>query len=126
MRPSGLTMNGDRVIAVTLLDELRGVSRHLTAPYILDATELGELLELGKIEHVIGAESQKETGETNALEGAANPRDQMGFTPLFAMDYLSGEEPIILTSASPRGSKPSSRCSSSTSATNSPDARTVR
>jgi hypothetical protein len=94
-RPTAVTMNGDRVAAVTVFDEQRGASRTLTAPYILDATELGELLELGRIEHVIGAESQSETGETNALEGAANPRDQMGFTHLFAMDYLPGEEHVI-------------------------------
>ena len=29
------------------------------------------------------------------LEGAADPKDQMGFTHLFAMDYLPGEEHVI-------------------------------
>lgn len=94
-RPTAVAMDGDRVRAVTLFDEGKGRARTITAPYVLDATELGELVELAKIEQVIGAESQAQTGEANALEGAANPRDQMGFTHLFAMDYLPGEEHVI-------------------------------
>ena len=94
-RPTAVAMDGDRMRAVTVFDEHTGTSRTLSAPYILDATELGELIELGRIEQVVGAESQAQTGEPNALEGAANPRDQMGFTHLFAMDYLPGEEHVI-------------------------------
>jgi len=44
---------------------------------------------------VIGAESQAETGEPNALEGEADPLDQMGFTHCIAMDYLPGEDHTI-------------------------------
>ena len=40
----------------------------VNADYVLDATELGDLLELGKVEHVIGAESTAQTGEPTALE----------------------------------------------------------
>jgi hypothetical protein len=94
-RPVAVHEQSDRVQAVTVLDETRGIERTLTAPYILDATELGELLELGDIERVVGAESQAETGEPTALEGAANPRDQMGFTHIVAMDYLPGQEHVI-------------------------------
>jgi hypothetical protein len=94
-RPTAVTMDRDRMRAVTLLDEATGRSRTLSGAYVLDATELGELIELGKIESVIGAESQAQTGEPNALERAADPRDQMGFTHLFAMDYLPGEEHVI-------------------------------
>ena len=43
------------------------------AGYVLDATELGDLLELAGVEHVVGAESQDETGEPHALPGDANP-----------------------------------------------------
>jgi len=94
-RPVAVTMEGDYARAVTVLDEANGEQRTLTAPYILDATELGELLELGKIEHIVGAESQAQTGEPTALEGPADPRDQMGFTQVIAMDYLPGEEHVI-------------------------------
>ena len=94
-RPTAVTMDGDRVRAVTVLDEHSGVSRTLTAPYVLDATELGDLLELGKIESVIGAESQSETGVPLAVEGPAVPHEQMVFTHVFAADYFPGEEHVI-------------------------------
>lgn len=94
-QPVAVAMTGDYAKAVTVLDTHTGARRILSAPYILDATELGELLELGRIEHVVGAESQAETGEPNALEGPANPRDQMGFTHCLAMDHLPGEEHVI-------------------------------
>lgn len=94
-RPTAVAMDGDKIRGVTLLDESSGASRTISAAYVLDATEVGELVELGKMEQVVGAESQAQTGEPNALEGAADPRDQMGFTHLFAMDYLPGEEHVI-------------------------------
>jgi hypothetical protein len=94
-RPVAITMDGDHARAVTVHDELANARRTFVAPYILDATETGELLELGKIEHVVGAESRAETGEPNALEGGADPLDQMGFTHVAALDYLPGEEHVI-------------------------------
>ncbi|HOX02175.1 MAG TPA: FAD-dependent oxidoreductase [Candidatus Paceibacterota bacterium] len=93
--PTQVLTDGDCVRAVTVHDNTTGVERVLTAPYFLDATELGELIEMGSIEHVVGAESQAETGEPNALEGPADPMDQMGFTHVFAMDYLPGEDHTI-------------------------------
>lgn len=94
-RPVAVTMDRDHVQAVTMLDERSGEERILSGKYVLDATELGELLELGQIEHVIGAESQRTTGEPNALEGDADPLDQMGFTHVFAVDHLPGEDHTI-------------------------------
>jgi hypothetical protein len=94
-RPTNVVMDRNHARAVTVHDDASGASRTLSAPYILDATELGELTELGNIERVVGAESQADTGEPNALAGPADPRDQMGFTHLFAMDYRPGEEHVI-------------------------------
>lgn len=94
-RPVSVAMAGDRMSAVTVIDDSSGTPRTLAAPFILDATELGELLELGNIERFVGAESRADTGEPNALDGAADPRDQMGFTHLIAMDYLPGEDHTI-------------------------------
>lgn len=93
--PVSVTMAGDHARAVTVRDEIHQVERTLTAPYILDATELGDLLELGGVESVIGAESQKETGEPLAVEGPAQPHEQMVFTHVFALDHLPGEEHVI-------------------------------
>src|SRR5262249_55836487 len=80
----------DRVRAVILRDLDGGREVVLTAPYFLDATELGDLLPLTKTEYVVGAESQKGTGEPHA-PAEARPANQQAFTCCFAMDYLDGE-----------------------------------
>jgi hypothetical protein len=93
-RPVGADVDGDRVRAIRVrdLDGWRDVV--LTAPYFLDATELGDLLPLTKTEYVVGAESQKDTGEPHApIE--ARPANQQAFTCCFAMDYLAGEDHTI-------------------------------
>jgi hypothetical protein len=94
-RAIAVATTGDVVDAVTVLDELAGETRILTAPYVLDATELGDLLELGGVESVIGAESRDETGEPLAVEGPAQPHEQMVFTHIFALDHLPGENHVI-------------------------------
>lgn len=86
---------GDRISAVTLHDGENGDEVTISAPYVIDATELGDLLELGNVEHVIGSESQAQTGELHALPGAADPLDQQAVTACFAMDYLPGEDHTI-------------------------------
>jgi hypothetical protein len=66
----------------------------LTAPYFIDATELGDLLPLTGTEYVTGAESRHETNELHAPE-KANPNDNQAFTFCFAMDYVPGANNII-------------------------------
>lgn len=94
-RPVAISMDGAVARAVTVHDETTGRQRTLSGSYIIDATELGELLELGKIEHVVGAESQAQTGEPNAREGDPDPREQMGFTHVLALDYMPEQEHVI-------------------------------
>jgi hypothetical protein len=94
-QPVAVAVDRDHVRAVTVLDSRANVRRTLVAPYIVDASELGEVLELGGIESVVGAESQRETGEPNALPDGANARDQMAFTHIAALDYLPGEDHTI-------------------------------
>lgn len=86
---------GDWVRAVTLADNSTGDSVLVKAAYVLDATELGDLLSLASVEHVIGAESQVQTGELHALEGEADPMDQQSFSWCFAIDYFQGEDHTI-------------------------------
>ena len=94
-RPIAAETTGDRISAVTLLNEENGEQVVITAPYILDATELGDLLELAQVEHVIGAESQAQTDELHAVQGEPQPLDQQAITWCFAMDYLpSGDYTI--------------------------------
>lgn len=66
-----------------------------TAPYILDATELGDLLPLAGVEHVVGAESRTETGEPDAPE-EAHPEWVQPFTFPFALEMRPpGEDHTI-------------------------------
>jgi len=82
---------GDRVISVTVHDTDSDQKRVLVAPYFIDATELGDLLALSKTEHVIGAESRKDTGEMHAGE-ERNPLNQQAITWCFALDYLPEQD----------------------------------
>jgi len=94
-RPVAVAADGDRLRRVTLHDEESGATREFAGDYILDGTELGDLLELGRVESVVGAESRAETGEPLALDGPANPREQMVFTHVFALEHRPGEEHVI-------------------------------
>ncbi len=87
-------VNGDRVEAVRILSLASGHETVLRAPFFADATELGELLPLTGTEHVVGAESRKETGEPDA-KTEAEPGNMQGFTMCFAIDYLPGEDHTI-------------------------------
>ena len=94
-RPTAVESEVDRVQAVSLNDGATGDAVVVRAPYVLDATEFGDLLSLASVEHVVGAESQAQTGEPHALAGAADPLDQQAVTWCFALDYLPGEEHTI-------------------------------
>lgn len=94
-RPVAAETDGDRIRAVTL-EEVETADRiTVRAPYVLDATEFGDLLELAQVEHVIGAESQRDTGEPHAVEGDPRPLDQQAVTWCFAVDHLPGEDHTI-------------------------------
>lgn len=92
--PTAVEMDGDRVRAVTLLDTSTGDETVVVAPYVLDATETGDLLALGDIEHVLGSEAKSETNELHALD-TADPLDQQAVTWCFPMSYHPGEDHTI-------------------------------
>lgn len=56
----------------------------IEAPFILDATELGDLLPLSGTEYVTGAEAKSDTGEDHAVD-VADPMDMQAVTWCFAM-----------------------------------------
>lgn len=87
--------DGDRVTAVELQSRRSGATVVAHAPYVIDATECGDLLELAGIEHVNGAESKDDTGELHAVDGPAQPLDQQSFTWCFAVDHRPGEDHTI-------------------------------
>jgi hypothetical protein len=81
--PVGAEVAGDRVTAVRLRSLETGHETVVQAPYVLDATELGDLLPLAGVEYVSGAESQAQTGEPHAVEGPAQPDNVQGLTWCF-------------------------------------------
>ncbi|MEO1987806.1 MAG: FAD-dependent oxidoreductase [Martelella sp.] len=93
-KPIAAETEGDRFTAVTVRSAVHG-EMVLTGRYFIDATELGDLLELGNVEHVIGAESQAQTGEPAALPGEADPNDQQAVSWCFAMSYHPDEDHTI-------------------------------
>ncbi len=87
-------MEGDKVRAVTVKSLVTGKELTVTAPYFIDATEMGDVLPLTKTEYVTGFESRKQTGEPHAPE-LAQPRNHQSFTVCYAIDYRDGEDHTI-------------------------------
>ena len=83
---------GDRVESITVQSLETGNLLVLHAPYIIDATEQGDLLPLTGTEYVTGAEAQSETGEAHAPE-TAQPQNMQSITWCFAMDYIDWGRP---------------------------------
>lgn len=80
-------VDGDQVKAVTLWNLESDTEEVVSASYVLDATELGDLLPLCGAEYVSGAESKRDTGEPNAVEGEAELGNVQGLTWCFAMAF---------------------------------------
>ncbi len=87
-KPIAAAVDGDRVTAVTFDN---GIT--VEAPYILDATETGELLPLTNTEYVTGFESQDETGEPSAPH-TAQPMNMQAVSVCFAIDHVDGDHTI--------------------------------
>lgn len=94
-KATSVETDGDLIRAVTLQNLETGEDVVVSAPFVLDATELGDLLPLANVEHVIGAESQRQTGEPHALEGESQPLDHQAISWCYALDYLPGEDHTI-------------------------------
>jgi len=92
-RPIAADTDGDRVTGVTL-EAPDGSQVHVAAPYVLDATDTGELLPLTGTEYVTGFESQQDTGEPSAPD-KAEPENLQAFTVCFVMEHRDGEDHTI-------------------------------
>lgn len=89
--PTACSTDGDRVDAVSFRRR-DGEEITVSADFVLDATELGDLLELAGVEHVTGSESQADTGELHARTDRAEPCDQQSFTWCLAIDHVPGSD----------------------------------
>jgi hypothetical protein len=93
--PVAAEVDGDRVVSVTLAHVHGGQRATVEAPFVLDATETGDLLPLTGCEHVLGAEARADTGEAHARADGADPLDQQAITWCFALEHRPGEQHVI-------------------------------
>jgi hypothetical protein len=79
-------VDGDRVRAVLAvhLDDRRWLRAR--AAIVIDATELGDLLPLAGVDHVVGAEPRHDTGEAHAQPRDAKPHCVQSFTYPFVVE----------------------------------------
>lgn len=87
-------VDGDKVRSLKAKNLRTGNESILSAPFFVDATELGDLLPLTKTEFVIGSEAKSDTQELHATD-KANPLNQQSITHCFAMDFVPGENHLI-------------------------------
>lgn len=92
-RPLSAEIEGDKVLAVTLKHRDGGDSIVVSGKYIIEATELGDLLPLTRTEYVTGFESQSETGEPSAPP-EAQPTNSQAVSVCFAVDHVEGSHVI--------------------------------
>ena len=85
--PLRVDADSHRVRSVTLRSLLTGDEVTITADYVLDATELGDLLPLAGVAYVSGAESRGDTNEPHAVAGAAQPNNVQSLTWCFPMAF---------------------------------------
>jgi len=93
-RPIAAWTQGDRISAVLVRGLGSDRETLIEAPFFIDATPYGDLLELAAVEHVLGAESGAQTGEPHAAE-REDALDQQAITVCFAVEYLPGEDHTI-------------------------------
>jgi hypothetical protein len=93
-RPMSAWTHGDRITGVVVRGLESGRDSLIEAPFFIDATPYGDLLELAGVEHVVGAEARSETGEPHAAD-QADPRDQQAITVCFAIEHRPGEDHTV-------------------------------
>jgi hypothetical protein len=84
----------DQISGIVVQDKATFREYTLRASYFLDATDQGDLLALGDIEHVTGAEAQAVTGEPSAPV-TAQPENIQAFSVCFALEELPGAKHLI-------------------------------
>lgn len=92
--PISATADGDRVLEIRVHHRESGHETSLRAPYFIDASELGDVLEMTGTEYVTGAESRSVTGELHG-HPTGDPDNMQACTWCFAMDYIDGEDHTI-------------------------------
>ena len=85
--PIAADREADHLRSVTLRSTQTNDTTTVQFKLVLDATDTGDLLELGQVEHLIGAEHQSEFDELHAREDRADPLDQQACSWCFALTH---------------------------------------
>lgn len=85
-RPIECKMEGNRIRSVRLLHLEGNSEMEVSANYFVDATELGDILDLAKLPFRTGAEARSEFQEPSAPE-KADPEDVQSVSWCFIVDY---------------------------------------
>lgn len=93
-QPIGALTEGDFVRAVRFRNTQTGETCLVYADYIVDASELGDLLPLAGVEYRTGAESQTQTGEPHAKQ-EPEPHNMQAFTWCMAVSFEPEGEYVI-------------------------------
>lgn len=91
--PVSVDVDGDAIRAVAVRDLRTGDTVTVEAAWVVDATELGDLLPLAGVEYVTGAESRTVTGEPHA-PAQADPLNMQPVSVCFAIDHIDGDHTI--------------------------------
>lgn len=89
-----LERDGNVITAALLWQIDKQQALRITPKYVLDATEMGDLLPLAKTPYTVGSEPKSETQEPHAAE-AANPKCVQSFTYPFIIENRPGENHTI-------------------------------
>ncbi|MBI3471421.1 MAG: FAD-dependent oxidoreductase, partial [Candidatus Solibacter usitatus] len=89
-----LEVTGGRIRAALAYRLDRGEVVRFRPRFVLDSTELGDLLPLAKVPYVVGSEPKSETGEPHAA-AAPNPGCVQSFTYPFVVERRPGERHSI-------------------------------
>ena len=92
-RPVAADVDGDRVRSVTVRHRDSGAEISISVDYVLDATELGDLLPMTGTEYAKGFEAQSDTGEPSA-PAEAQPDNVQAVSICFAIDHVDGDQTI--------------------------------
>jgi hypothetical protein len=93
--PVSADVVGDRVRAVTFEHRSTRESLSIAADFVLDASELGELLPLTGAEHAVGAEHRDRYGEMHGHPDRDDPDDVQAISWCFAIEHRPGEDHTI-------------------------------
>lgn len=92
MKPVAVIASDTRIEAVTIMHLDRLELLRLRPEFVIDATELGDLLPLAGIDYRNGAESIAETGEPHAQPEESKPRCVQSLTYTFALERTAPGE----------------------------------